>query len=127
VRLHGLLGLGTQLVPIKLGRPRVVLDLGVGGAAVVGAEELRGVRVAAQLHLAELEPGPVGVQVGAAHEGQMHAQVAVHGRTVDANEDAIGNGGPGGSLGSAVEAGLRMRKGEQGAPLVRTPRANWRK
>jgi len=83
----------------------------------VGSEELGRVRIAAQLHLAQLQPGPVGVQVGAAHEGQVHAQVAVHGGAVDANEDAVGDGGPSGRLGRAVEAGLRRtRRKVSGVP-----------
>lgn len=68
VHLHGMLGLGYQLVTVELRRPRIILDLGVGAAAVVGPEELRCVCVAAQLHLAQLQPCPVGVQIGAPYK-----------------------------------------------------------
>lgn len=74
--------------------------------AVVLPEELRCVRIAAQLHLANLRPRPARVQIGGAHERQVHAQAAMHCRAINANEDAIGDGGPGGILGVAVEAGL---------------------
>lgn len=39
----------------------------------------------------------------------MDAEAAVHGRTVDANEHAIGDRRPGGIFGVAVEAGLCER------------------
>ena len=60
--------------------------------------------VAAHLHGAELQPWPVGVQLGGLDEGEVHAQGAVHGWAVDAQEDAVGTAGPGGVAVAAVKA-----------------------
>lgn len=100
------MGLAAQFVPIKLSCSRVILDLSVGVGAVMRPEELSRVGVATQLHLPQLKPSPVGIQVGAAHEGQVNTQIAVHSRAIDANKDAIGDGGPSWCFGRAVEAGL---------------------
>lgn len=106
-RFHCLLGGIGQFVAIQLGCPGIVLLLGVGRVAVVLPEELRGICVASQLHLANLCPGPVRVQVGGAHEGQMNAQTAMDRRAVDADEYTVRHGGPGWVLGIAVKAGLQ--------------------
>lgn len=36
------------------------------------------VRVASKLHVPQLQPCPVGVQLGGAHEGEVHPQAAVN-------------------------------------------------
>lgn len=41
-------------------------------------------------------------------EGDVHAEAAVDGGAVEAEEDAVGDGCPGGILGAAVEAHLHM-------------------
>ena len=64
----------TQLLPVQLGRPAVVLLLGVRGQAVLAAEEGVRLNIPTQLHLPELLPAPVGVQVGGADEGKVDAQ-----------------------------------------------------
>ena len=71
---HGLGGLLAELVPVKAGGSAVVFLLGVGGVAVVGPEEGLGPRVAPKLHLSELLPRPVGVEVGRPYEGQVDSQ-----------------------------------------------------
>ena len=71
---HGLGGVRAELVPVEAGGPAVVLLLGVGGVAVVGPEEGLGPRVAPELHLPELLPRPVGVEVGGPDEGQVDSQ-----------------------------------------------------
>ena len=45
----------------------------------------------------------------------MDAEAAVDGGAVDAEEDAIGDGGPGGVLGAAVEAHLVLWPGLEAA------------
>ena len=40
-------------------------------------------------------------------EGDVYSEAAVDGGAVEAEEDAVGDGGPGGVLGVAVEAHLR--------------------
>lgn len=89
MHLHRLLSKCHQLVPVELSGPRVVFDLGVAAGAVVGAEELSSVRIPTQLHLPQLQPGPVGVQVGAPHKGQVHAEIAMHSGAVDAYKNAV--------------------------------------
>ena len=71
---HGLGGVLTELVPVEAGGPAVVLLLGVGGVTVVGPEEGLGPPVAPKLHLPELLPRPVGVEVGRPDEGQVDSQ-----------------------------------------------------
>lgn len=63
MHFHGLQGEVVQLVAVQLGRPGVVFLLGVRGIAVVLPEELGGERIASELHVTELDPGPVRVQV----------------------------------------------------------------
>lgn len=75
----------------------------------MGAEELRGIGITAQLHLAQLQPGPVRIQIGAPHKGQVHAQISVHSRAVDAYKDAVRHGRPSRRLCGTVETGLRMK------------------
>ena len=74
IHSHGLGGVRAELVPVEAGGPAVVLLLGVGGVAVVGPEEGLGPRVAPELHLPELLPRPVGVEVGGPDEGQVDSQ-----------------------------------------------------
>ena len=71
IQSHGLGGLLTQLVPVHAGGAAVILLLGVRGLAVVRPEERPRPRIAAQLHLSQLLPGPVGVEVGGPDEGQV--------------------------------------------------------
>lgn len=71
---HGLCGVLTELVPVEAGGPAVVLLLGVGGVAVVGPEEGLGPRVAPKLHLPELLPRPVSVEIGRPDEGQVDSK-----------------------------------------------------
>lgn len=70
------------------------------------AEELGCVRITPKLHIAELQPGKVCIEVRRSHEGYMNAQVPVHGRAVDTNEDSIGDTGPCRVLGIAIKASL---------------------
>lgn len=46
---------------------------------------------------------------GEPDEGDVNAEATVDGRAVDAEEDAVGDGGPGRVLGVAVEAHLQIR------------------
>ena len=62
--------------------------------------------IAADLHLTNLQPSPVRVQVGGPDERQMHAQIPMHGRAIDADEHAVRHRGPGGIFRSTVETGL---------------------
>lgn len=112
VRLHGLLSQVGQFVPVQLSRPRIVLLLGIRRIAVVLAEELCSIGIAAQLHIAELQPGPVRVQVRRAHERYVDTEVAVHCRAVDANEHAVRYAGPRRILGPTVEACLEAIRGQ---------------
>jgi hypothetical protein len=50
-----------------------------------------------------------GVYEGEPDEGDVNAEATVDGRAVDAEEDAVGDGGPGRVLGVAVEAHLQIR------------------
>ena len=64
----------TQLLPVQLGCSAVVLLLCVRGQAVVATEEGAGLSIPTKLHLPQLLPAPVGVQVGGADEGQVDTQ-----------------------------------------------------
>lgn len=75
-------------------------------------EECFCVPIATELHDSELLATPL-VQVARAHEGDVHAHVAMHGRAVVADEDAVGGGGPGGVARRAVEAQLVLGLGAQ--------------
>jgi len=59
----GLDGVLVQFVAVLLGGARVVLLLRVSCGTVLLLEELRRVRVTAQLHRAKLHPCPVGVEL----------------------------------------------------------------
>ena len=63
--------------------------------------------VAAALHLADLLPRPVVVELRGPHERQVDAERAVDARAVDADEDAVRHRGPRGVLAAAVETYLR--------------------
>jgi hypothetical protein len=117
-----------ELLLVLVGRIRRVFDLGVfageRGAAAVGLEELGGRLVTADFHGAQLgplpdcgrlgQPGEGGggeqkmptVQVGRAHERDVHAEVPVVRGAVEAQIDAKGHRRPGGILLAAVEAYL---------------------
>ena len=95
-----------QLLLVQQGSPAVVLLLRVRGEAVVTTEEGVGLGIPPQLHLPELLPAPVGVQVGGADEGEVYTHRPVYPTAVDADEDAVGNGGPGGVFGATVVARL---------------------
>ena len=77
----------VQLLPVQLGGPAVVLLLCVRGQAVVATEEGAGLSIPTQLHLPELLPAPVGVQVGGADEGQVDTQGPGHGRHSSEGQD----------------------------------------
>ena len=68
----------VELLPVQLGGPAVVLLLGVRGQAVVATEEGSGLSISTKLHLPQLLPAPVGVQVGGPDEGQVDAQGPVY-------------------------------------------------
>lgn len=65
--------------------------------------------IASDLHLADLHPCPVGVQIGGPHEGQMHAQTPMHCRAIDTYENPIRHRGPGGIFRSAIETTLQQK------------------
>ena len=71
---HGLDCCLTEFLPVQLGSPAVVLLLGVGGHAVVAAEEGACLGISSKLHLPQLLPAPVGVQVSGADEGEVNTQ-----------------------------------------------------
>uniref|UniRef100_A0A2M4DG21 Putative secreted protein n=1 Tax=Anopheles darlingi TaxID=43151 RepID=A0A2M4DG21_ANODA len=66
--LQRLLRLAEQLILVELGSARIVLLLRISSVAVMLPEELGRIRVTTDLHLANLYPGPVRVQIGGAHE-----------------------------------------------------------
>ena len=74
VQSHGLSGQSVQFLPVKLGGSGLVLDLGVVVVAIVLPEEGARRGVAPALHLPDLLPSPVGIQLGGPHEGQVDAQ-----------------------------------------------------
>lgn len=76
--LHGLLRKISQLIAIQLGGPRIVLLLGVSRVAVMLPEELGCIGIAAQLHVPQLKPGPVRVEIRRSHESYVHAQITMH-------------------------------------------------
>lgn len=65
------------------------------------------IRVASKLHVPQLQPCPVGVELGGAYKREVHPQAPVDSWAVNADEDAIGDWGPRGVLGAAVKANLR--------------------
>ena len=72
----------------------------------MATEEGSGLSISTKLHLPQLLPAPVGVQVGGPDEGQVDAQGPVYATTVNADEYPVGDGGPGGVLGATVIAHL---------------------
>ena len=50
--------------------------------------------VASDLHGPQLKPCPGGVELGRPDEGQVHAEGAVDGGTVDTQEDSVGDARP---------------------------------
>ena len=57
-----------------------------------------------ELHLSQLLPGPVGVEVCGPDEGKVDTQRSVDTATVDTNEDPVGYRSPGGILGATIKA-----------------------
>ena len=64
--------------------------------------------VSSQLHLPDLLPSPVGVELRGSDEGQVDPEGPVDAGAVDANEDAIGDRGPGGIFRPAVKTNLKQ-------------------
>lgn len=63
--------------------------------------------VPAKLHVPELFPCPVGVELRGSHEREVHAEAAVHGRAVQADEHSVRHRRPRRVLRVAVETYLR--------------------
>lgn len=112
VHFNSLLRLRQQLVPIQLGGTWIVLLLCIGCGAIVLTEELSGLGVAAQLHLTQLNPCPVYIQVRRSHKRQVHTQVTVHSGAINAYEHAIRNRRPRRIFGTAIETRLHNDKQE---------------
>lgn len=77
-----------------------------------GAERRRGatygIGIPAELHVTQLLPRPVGVELCGAHEREVHAQAAVHRRAVQADEHSVRHRRPRRVLRVAVETYLRQ-------------------
>lgn len=65
------------------------------------------VDVSAELHVSELLPGPVGVELRRPHEREVHAEAAVYGWAVQADEHPVRHRRPRRVLRAAVETYLR--------------------
>jgi len=63
-------------------------------------------RVSTQLHLSELLPCPIVVELGGADKCEVDTQTPVDATAIDADEDAVGDGRPSWILGITVEANL---------------------
>ena len=121
MQFHGLLRRIGQFIAIKLSCPGIVLLLGVLRVAVVLSEELGGTCVSADLHLSQLDPAPICVQICGPHKGQMNAQASVHGGAVDADEDTVRDSRPGGVFRSTIEACLDEERNMKKIPGKNNP------
>lgn len=101
----------VQLVTVQLGSSRLVLELGVAGVAIVLAEKGRSIGVAAKLHLTELLPWPIVVQLGRLDESEMDAKATVDSGAIYTYENSVGHAGPCGIFRVAIEANLVCRHG----------------
>ena len=63
--------------------------------------------VASKLHLPELLPRPIVIQLCGSHKGEMDTKTAMNSAAIDANEDSVGDAGPCRVLALAVKANLR--------------------
>lgn len=66
--------------------------------------------ISSQLHVSQLQPCPIGVELSGTYKSQMDTEVSMNSRTIDAQEYAICNTGPRRILGIAVEACLDIDK-----------------
>lgn len=65
------------------------------------------VGIATHLHLSDLLPRPIRVQLRGPHKGQMYAQRAMNPAAIDANEDPVRDTGPRWVFSVAIEAHLK--------------------
>ena len=89
------------LVTDRLRRAVAIVLLGHARRAQVALER----RVTAQTHLGLLLQAP-RVHVERAHEGDVHAQITMHTRALEAKVGAVGQRGPQRIVGAAVDANL---------------------
>ena len=83
-----------------------IYSLREDGSQGFGVQVSYGVGVPSELHLPDLLPRPVGVELRGADEGQVDAERAVDAGAVDADEHAVRDRGPRRVLAPAVEAHL---------------------
>lgn len=106
MHFHSLICFQIQPIPIQLSGTRIILLLGIGGATIVLPEELASLGISAQLHLPQLNPCPIRVQVRWAHERQMNPQISMDGWTINAYEYAVCDRRPGWIFRIAIETCL---------------------
>ena len=70
----------------------------------MAASLLLALNLTSELHLSQLLPGPVGVEVCGPDEGEVDSQRPVDTTAVDTNKDPVGYRSPGRILGAAIKA-----------------------
>lgn len=109
---HGLLCHCVQLLTIEGGGTWIVLLMCIGRIAIVLSKELSRICVATQLHLPQLNPCPVRVQICGSNECQMNTQIPMHSWTIDANEHTVRYRWPRRILRTAIKTCLQTKRNE---------------
>lgn len=97
-----------QFVAIQLSRTGSIFLLSVCGWAVMLPEKLSCFSIATQLHLSQLDPRPIRVQICRSHKRQMHAQVPMYCWAIDAYKYTVRHRWPCRILCTAIEARLKV-------------------
>lgn len=86
---HCLLCQCTQFIAIECSRTWIILLLCIRRIAIVLTKELSRICIAAQLHLSQLNPCPVCVQICWSHKCQMYAQIPMYSWAINTNEYTV--------------------------------------
>jgi len=89
---------------VHLSGSTVVFVLLITRRPTVLVEECPGGSIASNLHCAQLKPCPAGIELRRPDERNVYAKGPMDGRTVDTDEHAVRDAGPGRVKGPAIEA-----------------------
>lgn len=115
---HSLLSEVVQLFPIESGGTWIVLLLCIGCNAIVLSEKLGRICITAQLHLPQLNPCPVRIQICRTNKCQMNAQIPMDCWAINTDEHTIRHRWPGWIFCTAIKTCLQMERKTNNQKLI---------
>lgn len=107
---HCLLSKYAQFIAIEGCGTWIILLLCIGCNAIVLPKELCRICISAQLHLPQLNPRPIRVQICWSHKCQMDAQISMNCWAINANKYTIRHRRPRRILCIAIKTCLQLKK-----------------